>query len=363
MRILLVTTSYPASDDDPSGHFVRAEARELARAGHEVHVVAPLAGRPVEQDKRVPSLALHRVGGAELFGWPGAVARIKTNPLHFVHAPRFVLHARRRIASLGAVDRVLGHWIVPAGFPVLFDPPAPLELVAHGADVRLLCAMPNPVRHAVISMLLDRRTNFRFVARASFQTLVEKLSPQLRERLVHASRIEPAAFELPDITQRAAEIRALMSEHERGFVVAVGRLIELKRFHLAIDAAAGARVPLVVIGDGPLRGELERRARERDARITFKGLLSRTETLAWIAASRVLVHPSRAEAAPTVVREARALGVSVVATPSGDLSMWAQKDPGIVLVEAHAEALGATIAAMIARQTTAAEKSVRTELF
>lgn len=342
---------------------MRAEARELARAGHEVHVVAPLAGRPVEQDKRVSSLVLHRVGGAELFGWPGAVARIKTNPLQAVHAPRFVLHARQRIASLGAVDRVIGHWIVPAGFPVLIDHPAPLELVAHGADVRLLCAMPNPVCHALVSKLLQRRTDFRFVAHASFQTLADKLPRQLNDALTKASRIEPATFELPDITQRAAEIRALMRWDERGFVVAIGRLIELKRFDLAIDAAAVARLPLVLIGEGPLRGELERRARERGAPVTFKGLLSRTETLAWIAASRVLVHPSRAEAAPTVVREARALGVSVVATPSGDVAMWAQKDSGIVLVEAHAEALGAAIEAMIAGQTTRTEKSVGAERF
>ena len=33
MRIALVTTSWPAHEGDPSGHFVRAEARELERAG------------------------------------------------------------------------------------------------------------------------------------------------------------------------------------------------------------------------------------------------------------------------------------------------------------------------------------------
>ena len=41
MRIVVVTTSFPRSDEDPSGHFVRSSARALARAGHEVHVVAP----------------------------------------------------------------------------------------------------------------------------------------------------------------------------------------------------------------------------------------------------------------------------------------------------------------------------------
>ena len=41
MRIAVITTSYPAHEGDPSGHFVRAEVVALACAGHDVHVVAP----------------------------------------------------------------------------------------------------------------------------------------------------------------------------------------------------------------------------------------------------------------------------------------------------------------------------------
>jgi teichuronic acid biosynthesis glycosyltransferase TuaC len=51
-----------------------------------------------------------------------------------------------------------------------------------------------------------------------------------------------------------------------------------------------------------------------------------------MAAADVLVSASREEGAPTVVREARALGVPVVAVPCGDLATWAAADPGIALV-------------------------------
>src|SRR5579883_2954492 len=44
MRIVVVTTSWPRDEGDASGHFVRAEARELERAGHAVVVVAPESG-------------------------------------------------------------------------------------------------------------------------------------------------------------------------------------------------------------------------------------------------------------------------------------------------------------------------------
>jgi teichuronic acid biosynthesis glycosyltransferase TuaC len=360
LKVLFVTTSYPAHDEDPSGHFVRAEARALARRGHEVHVVAPLGlvTDRLERDPTSPSLFVHRAGGGSLFGWPGVATRVRTNPLRLAFALPFGVAVRKRIASIGRVDRAIGHWLVPSGVPLLLDHPAPLEVVAHGADVRLLCALTGHMRAAVITALLKRGARFRFAARASLETLGRALPPQLETRLVHAAYVEPAAIELPDVTRRVKEIRASMREALRGFVVAAGRFVEPKRFDLAIEAAASAGVPIVMVGDGPARPELEHVARETRAQVTFTGLCSRSETLAWIAASSVLVHASQAEAAPTVVREARALGVPVVAAESGDLAAWARMDPGIVLVNASRHSMAAAIRATVDGRVSAARQSV-----
>jgi teichuronic acid biosynthesis glycosyltransferase TuaC len=346
LRVLLVTTSYPAGDADASGHFVRAEARRLARDGHEVHVIAP-GPNSTHCDPVAPSVVVHQARGLSLFGWPGAIARAKTNPLRLVHALPFAVSVRKHIEVIGRVDRVIGHWVIPCGVPLLLDHPAPLEVVAHGADVRLLCRLPRPVRNAIVTTLVDRGTRFRFVASSLCQTLKKTLPPLLEERLARASYIEPAVIELPDVTTKANEIRASNQGELRGFVVAVGRFIELKRFELAVVSAASANVPIVLVGDGPLRGHLEHVARTRHVRATFTGLLSRVDTLAWIAASRALVHTSCTEGAPTVVREARALGVPVIATPSGDLAAWAQTDPGIVLVDSERDAIAAAIVAVV----------------
>src|SRR5580698_9652010 len=97
MRIALVTTSWPADDGDPSGHFVQAEARALERQGHAIEVVAPAAG------------------GA--FGWPGVAARVRERPWLAFDAARWVLEARRRVTHLD-VDRIVAHWTVPCAWPV-----------------------------------------------------------------------------------------------------------------------------------------------------------------------------------------------------------------------------------------------------
>jgi glycosyltransferase involved in cell wall biosynthesis len=52
----------------------------------------------------------------------------------------------------------------------------------------------------------------------------------------------------------------------------------------------------------------------------------------------VLVSASRHEGSPLVVREARALGVPVVACPSGDLEQWARDDAGLWVLPASLDA-------------------------
>jgi glycosyltransferase involved in cell wall biosynthesis len=84
-----------------------------------------------------------------------------------------------------------------------------------------------------------------------------------------------------------------------------------------------------VIGDGPMRGELEKLAATLRPRARFVGHVPRGEALGLIARAHKLLHLSEAEGAPTVIREARALGVPVLATAVGDVLLWASEDPGI----------------------------------
>ena len=112
-------------------------------------------------------------------------------------------------------------------------------------------------------------------------------------------------------------------------VVIVARLIADKRVDIALRALSLLpNLRVAVVGDGP------ERARLQDAFPTaeFTGNRPRSEALLYIAAADALVSASRHEGAPTVVREARALGVPVVAAPAGDLVEWARADAGIALI-------------------------------
>ena len=97
--------------------------------------------------------------------------------------------------------------------------------------------------------------------------------------------------------------------------VAVGRLVHQKNHALALEALALLPgVHLAVVGDGELRGDLERLASERGLsdRVAFLGL--REDARALVGAADVLVLPSRWEGLPLVALEALAAGTPVVAT-------------------------------------------------
>ena len=242
-------------------------------------------------------------------------------PVRAFDAVRWVVAARVRLDEL-SVDRVVAHWAVPCAWPIAlpsllkarptrraFD----IEVVSHGADVRLLASLPRAVRNHVTCTIAEQAIGWRFVSETLHEQLAASLRPDVRRRVDRISRIGAPAIELPDVREAAARLR--QSFGARGVAVSAGRLIAAKRVDRAIDDAAR---PMISVrssssGDGPERRRLEDLARQRGIIATFVGLLPRGETLAWIAAADVLVHASESEGLSTaIVREAEALGTRVV---------------------------------------------------
>ncbi len=107
-------------------------------------------------------------------------------------------------------------------------------------------------------------------------------------------------------------------------VLFVGRLVEKKGCRVLLEAwkLVAWEIPearLVVVGDGPLRGELEGWARANLRRCVFVGARTQEEVRNWMGRAAVLASPSvRAmdgdtEGLPTVVLEAMERGLPVVA--------------------------------------------------
>ena len=106
-------------------------------------------------------------------------------------------------------------------------------------------------------------------------------------------------------------------------VVVVGRLEPVKALDLAIDAlllpAASPRVRLHIVGDGPLRAQLELATRRRglQSRVLYHGFCANVHD--YIAHADVLLISSLHEGLPYTVLEAMALRTPVIAASVGGL--------------------------------------------
>jgi len=100
-------------------------------------------------------------------------------------------------------------------------------------------------------------------------------------------------------------------------IVTVARLVPWKGVAELITIAADHGWSLRVVGDGPLRQELEQLAQLRGANVSFVGHVKTSQVSTEIRRGRLFVLNSSYEGLPHIVLEAKASGVAVVATAAG----------------------------------------------
>lgn len=99
-----------------------------------------------------------------------------------------------------------------------------------------------------------------------------------------------------------------------GFTEQKGHLLLLQS--LEVVARRGVDFEMVFVGDGPLRGEIEKQIRERGltGKVLLAGWKSNAEVRDYLKQSRALIMPSLAENLPVAMMEAMAMGRPVLGT-------------------------------------------------
>jgi glycosyltransferase involved in cell wall biosynthesis len=146
-------------------------------------------------------------------------------------------------------------------------------------------------------------------------------------------------------------VRAELGLAPEDLVVTMISSLRAEKGHEVACAAVGLlasefpQLRLLIVGDGPRREHVAAAARPLGRRAVLAGY--RTDVMAVLAASDVVLHPSYHEAFPTTLIEAAAASVPVVATAVGGIGeIVVDGDTGL-LVRAPAEA--ATLARALAR--------------
>jgi glycogen(starch) synthase len=283
--------------------------------------VAPFAGDP--------GFRLHLVEGTPFLRRRFAVvlSRITLYPLFSLRMGRRVAAEHRRFPY----SAVIAQGMTGVGY-ALSSATAPLILNPQGMEEALT---PNPVKYVLyapfraLTRLAARRAAGVVATDRVLVGAVEKILRVPRERVL----VIPNAI---DVTECLAQV-----DRERGqraadqlrvarafpLLMTVGRLAPNKGLEVAIASLARVSSKLppfwrwVIVGEGPVRAELEGEVRRRGLveHVRFAGSLSDVDMHSLLARADLFLNPTLYEGSSLVTLEAMSHGRCVVASRAGGI--------------------------------------------
>jgi glycosyltransferase involved in cell wall biosynthesis len=326
--LLVLTSTFPKSVNDSTPPFVFQLCSHLL-PHFDVTVLTP-AVRNAPETESLQGVKVRRFH----YFWPRSLERLadgaileslSRSPWLFLQVPFLLLLeliAAFRLARTSRPDVIHAHWFVPQGIVAVLVGrilKIPVVITAHGGDV-----------YGLRGRLLD-------ALRRALASRCEAVTVVSRDM----------ATKLPDVTSRRGEPPSVMpmgvdtrhfstvpqhGEDSNQTVLFVGRLARKKGVAYLLRAFPDilARHPdarLLVVGDGPCRGELEALSSQLGLahRVSFAGAQPPTELPPFYSRSRVFVGPSvvtrggDTESFGLVFVEAMAADCPVVGTSVGGI--------------------------------------------
>ncbi len=327
MKVLTLTTLFPNRYQPTFGVFNLERIRHLTRYC-EVRVIAPVPfalpikiGQNWNLLSKIPRYELLerlRIYHPRLFVIP-KIGRPIAGLLYLIS----VFNSVKKISSEFDFDLLDVHWAYPdgwAGARLSKLLKKPMILTVHGTDIHAC----DHVRYRRILTAGAMRGSHRIIAVSN--NLKKKVSnmgiPDRKIKFI-PNGVDARKFRPVD---RLEARKALGLPADKKILLSVGNLVDVKAFDRLIQTIPlllkkNHDVYLVIIGEGELAFELERQARELNIRSVVKlaGRKPHNELYMWYCASDLFCLFSKSEGWPTVLFEALACQIPVVATPVGGI--------------------------------------------
>ncbi len=351
--LLVLTSTFPKSVSDSTPPFVFQLCSHLL-PHFDVTVLTPAVSKAPEAE----TLQGVKVQRFHYF-WPHPLERLadgailenlSRSPWLYLQAPFLVLFeliAALRLARATRPDVIHAHWFVPQGIVAVLVSrilKIPVVVTAHGGDV-----------YGLRGRLLD-------ALRKALASRCEALTVVSRDMATKVPQVTSRRGEPPKVMPMGVDTQRFSARRERGrdsdqIVLFVGRLAKKKGVEYLIRAfpyvlAQHPDARLVLVGDGPCRGELETLSSQLGLanRVRFAGAQPPAELPRLYGGSRVFVGPSvvtrggDTESFGLVFVEAMAADCPVVGTSVGGIpDVVIHKRTGLLVEPESPAALAAAI--------------------
>jgi glycosyltransferase involved in cell wall biosynthesis len=348
IKTLLFSTLYPSAVRPVHGIFVETRLRELLKTGEvETKVVAPVPWFPFT---------------GECFGEYGKFAATPKFEVRHgidVHHPRYFLPPKVGMniapftmasAALPAIRRLIddgfdfdlidAHYYYPDGVAAAIIAERlgkPFVLTARGSDLTLIADFDKP-RRRILETAMKAKASIG-VSRSLMDRLAE-LGADTNKLHVLRNGVDLDRFQMLPRELARADLNLPLNQR---VLVSVGRLVEVKGHHIAIEALARlSDTQLVVIGVGPERQSLKQLADSLGLsdRVRLVGQIPNEKLKWWYSAADALILCSSREGWANVLLESMACGTPVVATKiPGTSEVVTSSDAGLLFDERTSGAL------------------------
>jgi N-acetyl-alpha-D-glucosaminyl L-malate synthase BshA len=315
-------TCYPTYGG--SGIVATELGKELAARGHEIHFIS--YAPPLRLDQSDPDIHFHEV-------------EVTTYPL-FDHPPYTLALATKmaEVAELEGLDLLHCHYAIPHSVSaylaksMLHPRKLPVVTTLHGTDITLVGADRSylPITRFSIEKSDGVTAVSNYLQEATYRTFGVKNHIEVIYNFVNCDIFKPA--NKPDLRGRFAAEGQKILIHLSNFRP-VKRPVDV----VDVFSIVQSRLPavLLMVGDGPERGNAEWRARHHgiEKSVHFLGKRSDIEDL--MSSADLLLLPSENESFGLVALEAMACEVPVVVSRVGGLPEVVTEGVEGYLVEPH----------------------------
>jgi len=326
MNLLFLSMTFPDAVNRARGSYNLAMCRALAKE-HRVQVCSPrpwpevvrakMRGRAFEPGPDVQDAGL--TASYPCYWYVPKVTQKQSGRLLWKCSRRSV----ETLAKRGKPDVVLSYWAHPdgeAGLRAARATGAAAAVIVGGTDALILPHRPG--RGPYVRRVLTESETVLTVSQGLRNAVLDLGASPDRVHVMYQG-VDPAVFHPGDV--RAAR-RSLGVPNTRPALLWVGRMVEIKRLDLLLDACrllklSDVEFDLYLVGGGELKEKTEARILQMGLTDTVHcvGSVPYQQTAQWYRAADLTVMCSDSEGLPNVLRESLACGTPFVSTDVGSI--------------------------------------------